>query len=405
MIRALRLAAVWALALAAAILLNVVLSHPSVAPRPGPNAGVATASPHSSTAASPARSSDAIPPWIGRPPQDETRAGAFVVDLRPVGDDEALAFQAAIDRARQSFDLDALAVGVSIGGERGWSGASGLARDGVTPLDGNSPFAIGSITKTFTSALVLQLVEERRLSLGADVATVLPELGLPEDVTIGQLLSHTSGIADLLAPLRPDLLQDGERRWTPAEVLARVGGPWFAPGTGYGYSNTNYILLGLVVERITGRPFAEELSRRLLEPLDLTATGMLLEPDAPFLMRPSWASAFWTAGSMYASASDLVRWIDALYGGRVLLPGTRALVLSFGEQGYGLGAQEIEVGTRTGYGHSGLLQGFTALAVHLPEDEVTLVVIGTYRGFDPAKLLTFAEAGQPSILDLALDLR
>jgi D-alanyl-D-alanine carboxypeptidase len=237
------------------------------------------------------------------------------------------------------------------------------------------------------------------------VATILPELGLAPGITIRHLLSHTSGIADLLAPLRPELLDDGERRWTPGEVVARVGDPWFAPGTGYGYSNTNYVLLGMVVERVTGRTFAEELSRRLLDPLDLDSTGMLLQPDAPFLMRPSWASAFGTSGAMYASASDLVRWIDALYGGNVLLPGTRAQALAFGEQGYGMGTELIEVGTHTGYGHSGLLQGFTALAVHLPDENVTLVVVGTFRTFDPAKLLTFAVDGEPSILDLALAAR
>jgi D-alanyl-D-alanine carboxypeptidase len=162
-------------------------------------------------------------------------------------------------------------------------------------------------------------------------------------------------------------------------------------------------VLGLLVERVTGRPFVSELSRRLLEPLGMEGTGMLLQPGAPFLMSPSWASAFGTSGAMYSSAYDLLRWGDALYAGHVLHPASRSRMLAMDEHEYGLGLQEIEVGKQTGYGHSGLLRGFTSVLVHLPRQDLTLVVMGTTQSFDPASLLAHADKGKPSLLQLALE--
>ncbi|MGH2455239.1 MAG: serine hydrolase domain-containing protein [Candidatus Limnocylindria bacterium] len=410
MTRALRLTAGWGAALAAALLLNLALVGPITAPEVGIVSGLAspTPVPAGGPAAGDASAIGRIPPYVSWPlPGEGARAGsAGGGELLPLTEQEAAAFQAAADRAREEFKLDALAVGVSIGGRMGWAGASGVARDGVTPLDGDSPFAIASITKTFVATIVLQLVEEGRISLETRAGDVLPELGIPAGVTIGQLLAHTSGIADLLAPMRGPMNEEPQRRWSGSDVVLLVGEPWFAPGTRYAYSNTNYVVLGLVVERVTGRPFALEVAQRLLEPLGLSETGVLLEEGAPALMTPSWASAFGTSGNMYSSASDLLRWATVLYHGNVLLPISRGRMLSFGEDDpYGLGAQRIEVDGRVGQGHSGLLRGFTSLLVDLPDEGISLVVMGTTRGYAPADLLAWSPEGERSILELALDTR
>jgi len=128
---------------------------------------------------------------------------------------------------------------------------------------------------------------------------------------------------------------------------------------------------------------------------------VLLSEGAPYLMAPSWASAFGTSGDMYASAHDLLRWGDALYGGRVLPADSMARMLDFKRHGYGMGVERIKVGDTKGYGHSGLLRGFTSLLVHLPDENVTLVLMGTTLMFDPATVLAYRAPGQPSILDLA----
>jgi D-alanyl-D-alanine carboxypeptidase len=390
-----RLVIGWVLAMVAALLLNMALARPATAPPGVALSGERPATPEPTAA-------QHLPPVAVPFPGGEIDSGSGRrAELVPLGARQAARLQAAADRARRAFNLDALAIGVSIHGERGWTGASGLARDGLTPLDGNSPFAIASITKTFTAAMVLRLVEEGRLSLSAEVSSLLPDVAVPPGVRVAHLLRHTSGIADLLVPLRDRLNAATDRLWQPDEVAANVGQPWFSAGAAYAYSNTNYVLLGMIVERVTGESFASQLRERILSPLDLGSTGMLLGKGAPFLMTPSWASAFGTSGSMYASAHDLLRWGDALYGGRILGPAGLGRMLDFKRHGYGMGAERIKVGGVRGYGHSGLLRGYTSLLVHLPEPDVTLVLMGTTNLFDPARVLAHRQAGQPSILDLA----
>ncbi|HET6379405.1 MAG TPA: serine hydrolase domain-containing protein, partial [candidate division Zixibacteria bacterium] len=393
----------WSLAITAALLLNLVVVAHMAAPESRTVSGAAAASPtpRPPMAVSPVgESTFRIPPWVTLP-----RAAA---ERAPVDAARASEFQAAVDRARAQFKLASLAVGVGLGGERGWAGASGTAADKVTALDGDSAFGIASITKTYTAAVVLQLVEEGRLSLEDEVATLLPELKIPAAVTVRQLLNHTSGLPDLLAPMRQPMEAEPTRVWSTTEVVARVGSDaWFPPGAGYGYSNTNYVLLGLIVEHLTGTPFGTQLHERLIDPLGLRETGALIEDGAPPLMSPAWASAFGASGYMYSSVSDLVRWGSALYHGRVLLPVTRTQMLRMGEDGYGLGVQRIELGRHVGHGHSGLLQGYTSLLVDLPADGLILAVVGAHSSFAPTELLTWSpeDGSQPSILDLALAAR
>lgn len=324
------------------------------------------------------------------------------VELVPVSAAEAAALQAAVDRARAALGLGAVAVGVSAEAEVGWSGASGRPRDGVTPLSGATPFAIASVTKTFTAAIVLQLAEEERIRLDAPVTDYLPELTLAKGVTIEQLLSHTSGIADLLAPMRDRLNAEPSRVWTPAEVLALVGPSRFPPGTDWGYSNTNYVIAGMLVERVTGNPYADELARRITGPLELTDTGFAPAVARENLLGVSWSSAFWTAAALDSTAADLVRWGDALYGGAVLRPSSLERMLDFNEHAYGLGAERYSLAGLSGYGHSGLLRGFTTLLIRLPDEHLTIAVQATGHAFSPSALLTYAGSGEPSILDLAL---
>jgi D-alanyl-D-alanine carboxypeptidase len=399
-----RLAVGWAIALAAALLLSLSLTRPATNPIPG---GVAAASPAATP--SPTAVAPAAPANPARVDDRSPRAGSGSAaypepppELWPLSDAQGAALQQATERARAEFRLDVLAIGVSVDGTEGWTGASGLARDGLTPLDGHSPFAVASISKTFVAAIVLQLVEERRISLSAPVSRYLPDVPLPEGVTVQQLLQHTSGLPDLLRPMRPYLNGDTQQQFTPAQVFAQLPEPWFAPGTDWGYSNTNYILLGLIIERVTHHAFGDELRSRIIVPLGLDETGMQPTVDGPYLLSPSWATAFWTSGAMHSSADDLLRWGDALYAGHVLSPWARGRMLSWGEYDYGLGVEQIVIIDHPAYGHSGLLQGFTSLLVRLPEDNLTIAVLATGGEFDPASLLQRHTPGQPSILDLAL---
>ncbi|MEO8638637.1 MAG: serine hydrolase domain-containing protein [Chloroflexota bacterium] len=346
-------------------------------------------------------------PDASRPSQHVEAGGgtAQPIDLVPVSEAEAAALQAAVDRARTAFGLTSVAIGVSAGAQLGWSGASGPPRSGsTTPLSGRTPFAIASVTKTFTAAIVLQLVEEGSVKLDAAVNDYLPELTIARGVTVRQLLSHTSGIADLLAPMRNRLNAEPSRIWQPAEVLAQLGPSAFAPGTSWAYSNTNYLIAGMLVERITGHPFADELERRITGPLQLLGTGVPAKGTLPYLMGVSWTSAFWTSAMLDSNAADLVRWADALYGGAILRADSLAQMLDFNDEGYGLGAEQYRFGGLTGYGHSGLLRGYTTLLVHLPDAHLTVALLATGHLFDAAALLSYSGPGAPSILSLAGEL-
>lgn len=335
----------------------------------------------------------AVAGGVSRPPE-----------LDPLSAEDAAALQAAIDRAKATFGLNTLTVALSVDGERGWSGIAGSTAGGREPLTGVYPFAIASVTKTFTAAIVLQLVEEGRVRLNHPVTDYLPEVTIASDATVAQVMQHVSGVPDLLAPMRPHLNAAPDRIWSPAEVLTMVGPSRFEPGTGFEYSNTNYLILGMLIERVTGHRFADELRDRLIEPLGLTETSFALEPGAPFLFGTSWASAFWTSASVYASAEDVVTWADALYGGRVIRPQILDLMLDFSADGWGLGAERLQVGEMTGYGHSGLLRGYSTLMLRLPDERVTLVLMATSREFEWPALLTSRAAGMPSIQDLVLEL-
>lgn len=388
----------WGAALVAALVLSVILAAPLASPDPAVLAGAVSPTPHPSSppAASVPNPGDAGP-LLPHPTDGPIRP----VNLAALPRGTGQALQQALDRARDGLGLYSLALGVAIDGRAAWSGASGVALDGVTPLDGDSPFAIASITKTFTATLVLRAIEDGRIGLDDPVSDYLPRVRAARGVTVRQLLGHTSGIADLLPPMREPMTKHPDRAWTPTEVLDRLAGRWWSPGAAYGYSNSNYVVLGMLVERVYGDDFEAVLARRLLRPLDLDESGVLATDGAPPLMPTAWATAFGTSGNMYASVSDLVEWGIALYGGRVLAPETLALMSTVNADDYGLGTEAIHLGSRTAVGHSGLLRGFTSVLVHLPEEGVTIALVGTWQGFDPGGALLFRQNGRPSILDVA----
>ena len=271
--------------------------------------------------------------------------------------------------------VDAGAPGVLVlvedGSER-QSVAAGLAdRARRRRMFGADRFRIGSITKTFVAAVVLQLVAEGRLALDAPVARRLPGL-VPSGITVRQLLSHRSGLSDYVDDPRVasgDV--SGPRRLVALAVSrGRVG----RPGERFAYSSTNYLVLGLLVQQVTGSSLEEELERRIFVPLRLTRTsfdsGTLLELpvhgyDAPTrsgiivgeredTMRDdaSWA---WAAGAIVADAKDLSDFFAALLDGR-LLPAT-LLEEMVPEQGYGLGLAAFRTSCGTAVGHTGNLLG------------------------------------------------
>jgi len=266
-------------------------------------------------------------------------------------------------------------------------------------------YRVGSLTKPFVATVVLQLVAEGKLSLSDTVERWLPGI-LPygAHVTIRQLLNHTSGIPDnSLEPLVVlYTFPDGRSRaWTPRELVALVADqpPDFPPGTAWSYSNTGYVLAGMIIETATGRSLGQELTRRILRPLRLRDTFFpvnrpdipgpnprgyslpLIDEAGPLLdftvYNPSLA---WGAGNLISDLADLERFFRALLGGR-LLPArllaqmTTPVDTGVPGYGYGLGLEMIETPSGRLVGHGGAIPGFDNLVLNTQDGRRQLGVM------------------------------
>ena len=301
-----------------------------------------------------------------------------------------------------------------------WRATSGFADVAAKRrLTADTEFAVASISKTFLAALILVLVDEGKLALDTPVAPYLPGVDLDPTITVRQLLDHTSGLHDFFYDPDIDeaLLSDRKRVWTPEEALAYVGKPYFEPSKGWHYSNTNYVILGLLAETIEGAPLPAQLRTRFLAPLGLDHThyqgaekpmGPLARAyrfSGPGLRLPaiplsdgttvvpftSVVTAAGSAGSVASTAGDLVRWARALYSGSVLTPvSLSAMVADVAMTEpfkpsipYGLGVQAATVDGRPTLGHSGRLLGSRTVMRWLPNQGIAIAVLTNQSRNDP----------------------
>lgn len=316
-----------------------------------------------------------------------------------------------------------------------WYGASGTANLTTnTPVTSSDRFQIGSITKTFVATTVLQLIEENQLSLEDTLNQYLPSeivSQIPDgaNITIRQLLNHTSGIPDYLSVL----LDEGVnlfREWQPEALVEFIANQplSFSPGTSWQYSNTNYILLGMIVENITNNSLATEIRTRILEPLQLDNTFVADTEAVP----GGFVSGYWdinvdgnldntdfispsivdAAGAMVSNTEDLVDFAQALFGGDLLEPTTLDQMLTFVDafnsrafSGYGLGVARLNTPDELIYGHSGLTLGYRANMWYVPEDDLVYIDLQNTRTIDnfiDPLLTTWREyqADQPLLNDV-----
>jgi D-alanyl-D-alanine carboxypeptidase len=266
-------------------------------------------------------------------------------------------------------------------------------------------YRVGSVTKPFVATVVLQLVAERKLSLSDTVERWLPGI-LPygRRVTVRQLLNHTSGVPDnSLEPLVVlyTFPHGRSRAWTPRELVALIADqpPDFPPGTAWSYSNTGYVLAGMIVEAATGHKLGQELARRIFRPLGLHDTVFPVNrPDIPgpnprgyslplvdqagplldfTVYNPSLA---WGAGNLISDLGDLERFFRALLGGRLLPPRLLAAMTTPVDTGvpgygYGLGLEMIETPAGRLVGHGGAIPGFDNIVLNTGDGRQQLGVM------------------------------
>lgn len=274
-------------------------------------------------------------------------------------------------------------------------GTTSVGKGGV-PVDANTRFAIGSVTKQFTSAAIFLLAEEGKLSVHDPVAKWYPALTRARDITLLDLMNHVSGYPDYY-PL--DFVDRRMQQAASAEsIIARYasGALDFEPGTRWSYSNTGFIILGRVVERVSGESFGAFLNRRIFQPVGMRhtayepgktdgagwATGHTSFALGPIVTaRPEgrgWAGA---AGAIWSTPSDLATWDLALSEGRVLKPESYALMtqprlLADGTStGYASGLGVETVNGWTVFSHGGAVSGFISNNRFVPGTRAALVVL------------------------------
>jgi D-alanyl-D-alanine carboxypeptidase len=332
-----------------------------------------------------------------------------------------LALQARLDKLRARYAMPGISVAILYPDGAIWRGSSGLGNVATrTPVTPDTAFAAASVTKTFTSALILALAREGEIDINAPVANYLPELDLDRRITTRQLLDHTSGLRDYFFHPRIDklLLSRPDRRWTESQALRYAGTPYFKPGRGWHYSNTNYLVLGLLAERVGKATLGRQFEARFFGRLGLVHTYYQPDqrPSGPvahgyrFLsadvkakpidlsdgtaMTPftSVVTAAAGAGGIATTSTDLVHWAQALYSGEVLGKDTVLAMTADGATTrpyrprvpYGLGVQMVELAGHPTLGHSGRFLGFRSLVRWLPDEGVAIAVLTNQSRTDPA---------------------
>lgn len=263
------------------------------------------------------------------------------------------------------------------------------------PVDPDVPWGIGSATKMFVAVVALQLADEGRLDLDDGIDTYFADLADAERITPRQLLQHTSGLAEYLND--PGAQGDGTREWSPAEMVAvaEAAGRAAEPGVAYHYANTNYILLGEIIGQVTGGSWFDAVTKRIIEPLGLSDTGLLGAESAPgyvidaekFVeasgsLHPSLGGA---AGVMRSTGRDLLHFITALRDGVLLSPSSGAAMRTFVTaedysafgvtHSYGLGIEQYSNAIVTVQGHLGSGAAHSAF-VAFDIDRGTAVAVG-----------------------------
>ncbi|MCH7697549.1 MAG: beta-lactamase family protein [Chloroflexi bacterium] len=310
----------------------------------------------------------------------------------------------------KDWQLSTHAIGVTLAvstdGRGGWVGTAGVSdRDDASPVAPDALFRVGSITKTFVAVIILQLVEEGTLDLDDRVRDYVPSYAAGDQVTIRQLLQHTSGLEDFqpLPEFEEAVIADLNKRWRPIEVLEFVSPePQFEPGTAWSYSSTGYVALGMAMEAATGNSLSSEIRSRIIEPLSLGSTYLAGHEEGPEgLVRgyddvlhvgtlfdlgsiPYTAieTAAWAAGGIVSSAEDLARFAVALFGGELLTDASLDQMLTIvqletepPDWNYGLGLIQFPTDSGPVWGHDGAIPGFDSLFVYSPRQRVAVVAL------------------------------
>lgn len=320
--------------------------------------------------------------------------------------------QARITELRQAGGFPGMTAAFVLPDGRSFAVSTGVSNEQTSaPMRPSDKLLAGSTGKTFFSAAMLQLADEKRIGLDTKISKWFgaepwfSRLPNGPDITLRQLMNHSSGIPEhVRSPkLAADLLAQPDKNWTGPELLSYIldEKPAFAAGKGFSYADTNYILVAMVIEKVSGKTAYDEIERRFLKPLKLTntipsvsrtlpglATGYArgIPPftttgptivDGKLVFNPQME---WGGGGFASTPEDLARWAHALYGGKVLKAESLKVLMEGipantgpGDR-YGLGVQIRNSPWGTSYGHSGWFPGYMTDVHYFPDLKVAVAV-------------------------------
>jgi len=310
-------------------------------------------------------------------------------------------FQTVLDSIMDVTGGKGASVAVYTPEEGLWTGISGTS-GGWTPITEDMRFGIGSNTKLFIAVAMAKLHEDGVLSLDDSLEKWLPSFQhIDPTATIRQMLSHQSGFYDYwndVPSLIDSIWPDTNRFWTSEELIDFIGPPHFAPGNGYRYSNTNYVLSGMIMEEATGKTWVQVLHDIIFDPLDLDSTFVGAYESNPGPVAAEWDAWSGTVitnspmtaeysqgnacGGILSTPSEMVQWYNALFDGEIIANTTLDMVLSFDPSSYaGLGIFESGENPLYYY-HTGGMLGYISLAMYDTRRDAVIVMMFNDRESD-----------------------
>ncbi len=314
--------------------------------------------------------------------------------------------QALIDSRIGPDKLVGVSVSIRKNGVEQWNLVSGVSNEG-TPVSKDMKFGIASITKTAVAAAVLKLREEGKVSLEDPISKFLEitNENIDPSITVYQLLNHFSGLKGYFH--HPDIWPRVEANLGQSipseELLSYIGEPNFAPGARFEYSNSNYLLLGLIIKKASGMTVGEYMRQQFWQPLQLRQTFFGTDENVPGPICDAWRdsdgdgslenitgeygpayhSVFFTAADIFTTASDLSLWSDQLYNGDALEPKSLGKMLDIVSvdsgspywNGYGLGVRRFFISGRMLIGHTGGMRGYGSYMLYDPTSGISVTLL------------------------------
>lgn len=265
----------------------------------------------------------------------------------------------------------------------------------------NTKYKIGSITKTFTAAMIFQLIEEKKLTLDTKLYKFYPKIKNAEKITIGHLLGHKSGIYNYTN--EENFISEVVHPISKESMLAKLANfePIFEPNTKAEYSNSNYILLGYILERITKKTYAENLNNRIITKIGLKNTSYFntinaadqeaysyeLNDQKKLEKIKEWdASQADAAGALQSTSADLTLFIQALFEEKIINKSSLAEMIKL-DDGYGKGIFAAPFGDRTFYTHNGGIEGFTSTLGYYPKEKLGFSILMNFDNYSMNELV------------------